>query len=387
MASIQKRVNKAGEVSYQVSVFLGFDEAGNKLRQFETVHGTKKEAKAVAAKLEEARAQGRIVPGRKKTMVGSLLDDLLRDYKLNGKDQEHLEEGRITKSLRPWFGAIDANKLTTKQVNGYIDKRKIDGVTNSTINRELSLVRHALKMGMLADQVARAPKIPKLKEGKARSGFLEYDEYRAMRDALPAHLKPVLTIAFYTGMRKGEILKLLWDQVDLLERVITLNPGETKNKEGRLLPLDGELLETIRMQRAIRDEKHPDCPWVFHWRGKRIRDFRGSWEIACKKAGLWDAARVRGKSGKRVGGPNKLVHDLRRTGVRNLVRAGVPEKVAMAISGHKTRDVFERYNILDMRDLRSAMRSVSAFHEANAKASEERIPARFQHEASGDLPQ
>jgi integrase len=384
MASIQKRINKAGEVSYLVTVFLGFDEAGNKLRHHETVHGSKNDAKIVAGKLEEARRNGRVVTTH--TTIAMLFDDLLRDYKLNGKDQDHLEEGRIRTNLRPWFDAIDANKLTTMQVNAYIDKRKTDGVTNSTINRELSLVRHALKMGMATDppKVVRAPRIPKLKEGKARSGFLEYDEYRAMRDALPEHLKPILTIAFYTGMRKGEILKLRWEQVDLLECVIRLNPGETKNKDGRLLPLDGELLETIRMQRAIRDAKYPDCPWVFHWRGKRIHDFRGSWEVACKKAGLWDAARVRGK---KVGGPTKLVHDLRRTGVRNLVRAGVPEKVAMAISGHKTRDVFERYNILDMRDLRSAMRNVSAYHEANAAKTSEQIPTGFQHEAPGTVRQ
>jgi integrase len=157
-------------------------------------------------------------------------------------------------------------------------------------------LRHSLKLGMAENppKVARAPKIAKLAENNVRKGFFGQDEYKAMRDALPAHVSPVLTLAYYTGMRKGEMLNLRWEQVDLVENVIRLETGETKNGESREVALDGELLETIRMQRSIRDAQHPTCEWVFFSdRGKQIQDFRGAWERACKKVGLWDPTKER----------------------------------------------------------------------------------------------
>jgi hypothetical protein len=118
----------------------------------------------------------------------------------------------------------------------------------------------------------------------------------------------------------------------------------TKNDEGRNLPLVPELFETLSIQWSIRNVRFPECPWVFFRRGKRIRDFQGAWEIACEAAKLVDAE----------GNPTRIFHDLRRTGVRNLIRAGIPERVAMVISGHKSRSVFERYNIVRERDLQEA---------------------------------
>jgi len=102
-----------------------------------------------------------------------------------------------------------------------------------------------------------------------------------------------------------------------------------------VLPLKGELLEVI--ERA-RDKRLIGCPFMFHRNGKRIGDFRKSWRNACK------AAKLNGQ----------LIHDFRRTAVRNLVSAGVPEGVAMKLSGHKTRSVFERYNIVNEADLLEA---------------------------------
>ena len=196
------------------------------------------------------------------------------------------------------------------------------------------------------------PPFPKrLRENNVRKGFFEREEFVAVRTALPDEIKPVVTFAYWTGCRKGEILDLQWPQVDLGDRVIRLEPGETKNDEPRIIPLADELYHMLCMQKAIRDQKWPACPWVFFRRGDRIKDFRKAWETACKTAGLVDDS----------GDPAKLFHDLRRTGVRNLVRAGVPERVAMAISGHKTRSVFDRYNIVSERDLHEAARRLNDY--------------------------
>ncbi len=106
------------------------------------------------------------------------------------------------------------------------------------------------------------------------------------------------------------------------------------------------------MQRSIRDAKYPNCPWVFFSEGgKKIGSFRRAWATACQQAGLVTEG----------GDPARLFHDLRRSGVRNLIRAGVPEVLAIRISGHKTRAIFDRYNIVSERDLKDAARKLEAY--------------------------
>jgi len=183
-------------------------------------------------------------------------------------------------------------------------------------------------------------------------------------------VKPIVTFAFWTGCRKGEILSLIWPQVDLIERVVRLEPGETKNDEARVIPLVDELYEMLAMQKAARDLKWPECPWVFSRCGRKIKNFRRAWDQACKAAGIIDEN----------GDPARLFHDLRRTGVRNLIRAGVPERVAMMISGHKTRSVFDRYNIVSERDLHEAGRRLNAYiRERESQSGDDKATPRRKH--------
>jgi len=173
-----------------------------------------------------------------------------------------------------------------------------------------------------------------------RTGFLEYGEFLALRDALPEYLKGYVTFAYKTGCRKSECINLTWQQVNLHERTVTLNPGTTKNDEGRTICLDDELVEVFTRQWENRKKAKKILPYVFpNFNGTaKIGNFIFAWKAACKKAGIG----------------HKLIHDCRRSAVRNLVRSGVPERVAMMISGHKTRSVFERYNIVSAEDLKQA---------------------------------
>jgi len=285
--------------------------------------------------------------------MGELFDDILRDYRINDKSVDWCSIV-VEKHLRPFFGGMKCASLTSAAVERYVEHRLAQGVKTSTINREFSILRRSLNLGKQATppKVVKAPKITNMKEGPPRQGFFEHDQYTAMLRELPEHLGPVLTFAYYTGCRKGEVLALRWNQVDLAEGTVRLNPGETKNDEGRIISMTDELHETLALCRQKRDELYPDSPLVFSRAGEPIRTFYDHWRKACKLAGLWDEETNRS---------GRLLHDARRTGARNLVRAGVPERVVMAIGGWKTRSVFDRYNIVDERDIKDAGRKLSAY--------------------------
>ena len=339
---------------------------------------SKNEKKAIdLLKLREGEIlQGRF-PGLKveKVRYEELKEDLLNDYKVNGKKSL----GRLERSLKhldDFFKGFRVIGITTDKARGYILQRQEEGAENATINRELAALKRMLNLArqMTPPKVVNMPYIPHLAENNVRQGYFEHSEYLALKKALPSYLRPVVTLAYHTGMRKEEILGLQWLQVDLMEGKINLKPQDTKNNEARVIYMEGELLGTINFQRVLRDQKFPKCSWVFFGENEdRIKDFRGSWDTACIEAGLCDPLTdeegkpVMDKEKKPVLIPNKLFHDFRRTAVRNMVRAGVPERVAMMISGHKTRSVFERYNIVNENDLKLASKRVKEYHLERVK--------------------
>ena len=178
-----------------------------------------------------------------------------------------------------------------------------------------------------------------------RQGFFEPDQFRDVRARLDVSLRPVVTFAYLTGWRiPSEVLTLQWSQIDRQAKTIRLEPGSTKNTEGRTFPYDllpelDELIEEQWQERERLAASATICPHVFHRHGAPVRYFYKAWRTACEDAGV----------------PGKIPHDFRRTAVRNLVRAGVSERTAMLLTGHKTRSVFDRYDIVNEQDLRDAV--------------------------------
>jgi len=227
------------------------------------------------------------------------------------------------------------------------------------------------------------PYIPMLKESAPRSGFFEPAEYDALYRALPDYLRLPLALGFFTGMRKAEVLGLKWEQVNFLDGCIRLNAGETKSGEGRTIPVVPQLRTLLIEQRR---RAQPDCPYVCFRLDRKghaiqIGSFRKVWENRCVKIGLGTVEPAMSTTGEPLyaipRGPRskpkakmvyvgKLFHDLRRSAVRNLVRSGTSEKVAMKISGHATRSVFDRYNIVSQDDIADAGRKLAAFHDSKS---------------------
>lgn len=317
--------------------------------------GTDKETVAKhALKLREGDvAAGRPVsPKAGKVRVEELLDDLVTEYQAN--DRRSLDGvTRIVTRLKTAFGHRRAHDLTTADVQRYVvDRQTVPGpeeagAANATINRELAALKRAFNLAVKGEKILRKPHVPMLAEHNIRTGFLGEIEYLALREALPAPLNHMLAFAYVYGWRKSEVLGLTWDRVDLRAGTVRLDPGTTKNRKGRTVVLTEDLRALLgrlwEATRRLATERGAAIPWVFHRDGDPVKDFRGAWETGCKTAGV----------------PALLFHDLRRSAVRRMERAGVPRSVAMKLTGHKTEAVYLRYDIVSEADLSEASKKLS----------------------------
>jgi integrase len=285
-----------------------------------------------------------------KVTVDSLYDVLLADYRINEKTVEWAE--RVWRvHLKTFFGGMQAKNVGTDTLSRYIESRRKESAANGTINRELSLLQRSFMLAYESQprKVAHPLRFHRLAESKPRQGFIEQKQY----DALAANcsdlfMRTMLALAYSFGFRKAELLTLEVSDVNLLAGTLQLR--DSKNGEPRKVSLTRD---TRNLLTACCAGKSVDHAVFTRGSGNDVKDFRVTWDKITLAAGC----------------SGLLFHDLRRSAVRNMVRAGIPEVVCMKVSGHKTRNVFDRYNITSERDLADAARKIE-ISQRQAKVAE-----------------
>ena len=318
------------------------DGHGKEIRESAKTNDESKAGKLLEFRLKQvgkAQLDGApfTIPKARRMTVDQVLAEFETHYRLHKTWNEKLHS--TWKIVKERFGLMRVEHVSKAILESYQLECRKENFANATTNRRVGLLLRAIKLAEL-----QPPKIKKLPELNARQGFFEVWEVRRVLANLPRDIADATLFAYLSAWRRAEIFGLLWS--DVTGDIISLSAERSKNREARKLVLTGELLELIEHRRKLMAG-----PLIFHQNGEPIGDFRKTWKTACRLAGV----------------PGKLFHDLRRSAVRNMVRAGTPERVAMSQSGHKTRAVFDRYNITSETDLRAAAERTEAYLKATAE--------------------
>jgi integrase len=346
---------KRGRTKYEIK----YVKDGKWISEATGTSDEKEAAKILQDRETDIRRGLPLAAGVGKIRFDQAADNLKAEYRLNGRRSLGDLETTIEEHLRPAFGGRRMASITAADARQYADEKVAAGYQAATVNKHLAALIRMFSVAVKDGALLYQPRISKLTLNNARQGFFERDEFDRVLAALPAWMRAPLEFAYCTGWRvQSEVLPLEWRNVDERGGIIRLDPGTTKNGDGRTFPYDvlpdlAQLLARLKRESVARQQRTKViCPWLFHNDGRPLahesgwasHEFRDAWRAAVKVAGC----------------PDRIPHDLRRTAVRNLVRAGVPEKTAMTLTGHKTRSVFDRYDIVNEADLRAAVTRLAA---------------------------
>jgi integrase len=353
------RIYQRGDVWW-----IQYSHNGEKHR--ESSESTKRPvAVALLKRRQEEAGKGRPIEDAEKVKLSELKALIDADYELQG----HRSTKRLDQSWAhhvEFFGEMEkAINITAPRLALYVKRRIDEDAAPSTVRNELSALKRAFNLARKTGTLLpnECPTFPTISPSNARKGFFERDEHERVRAALPSDEGDVAEFLYWTGWRKSEVLGLRWSNVDENARVIRIDT--TKNDESRTLPYGQlpDLFRLIQRRRKITnaEQKKRDkvVTHVFHRKGEPIAYFRRSWITACIAAGL--GVEEKDKAGNVIDRRAfRIPHDYRRSAARNLSRAGVPERVIMAVCGWKTRSVFDRYNIVNEADISAGLAKLAA---------------------------
>jgi len=321
--------------------------------------------------------QGLVVQGREREALPkrATFDELAQDYwtAQENKGLRSLWQSKISfDRARAYFKGWRAVNVTGPEIEKFLKFRRGQPTqygrppSPDTLRRDLHVLRAILFMGWENDKILKMPKIPVRPKQVKRKGFFRPEEFGRLLSELPDYVRPLVHLAYVTGMRRAELLDLAWagaeaedpsGYLDLSDGLIQLH--RTKSCEHRIVPLTPDLIEIFQNRRADLDALAPSFPYVFFrvegLRVRRILNFTGAWKTALGRAGLPDDRRL---------------HDLRRSAVRNLNLAGVDRASGMAIVGHKTQEIHADYDQRDEQDYREAMMRLTAHNSGTQRKAD-----------------
>jgi len=364
--------------------FFEFTWQGKRIRK-STRQGNRESAETIASLFRSDLAEQRFGLEAPKPVVpvNELLDGVQKQYerraRANGETDISNQNSALLRVARRDFGSKMTSEITAKAIEAYQDREQARGKAAATINRRTEVLKHAfLRDGR------PFPKFDKLsEEGNAREGFLDATQLDRLTSHLPEDVADFTRFAFVTAMRRSEIASLTWSNV--VENEIRLRALDAKIKKARKVIIAGELVPLMERRRAARVFTTTDgiqalSSFIFHrGDGLPIGEFKKSWASACVAAGLGvmrcpkcgaeGAAKWCEGCKRETRYRGQIFHDLRRSGVRRLIRAGVPQSVCMSISGHKGVSTFTRYNITDTKDVENAMLCLQDYDNKTRQAS------------------
>lgn len=287
-------------------------------------------------------------------LMGLVLADYRRHRRKTLSDAE--EKARFWIKLA---GSVRASLVTGNQLTAWADEWSAQGLANSTINNYMNKLLKGYALAKSADPplLFTAPRWKALKPAPPRSGWMEWQTFAAIRGEVPTWDRVPITLAYWTGMRSGEVKALRWEQFTFYHRTervsFSLSGEQTKTSQLRTIIWTGDLFAVLQDWYRYSQDVYPQCPWVCHRNGKKLGTYDTAWKSACVKLGLATGTWVKGR-GYWTDYHGPLLHDFRRTAARNLDRAGVSRDIARKITGHKTDSMYTRYNIVDDEDLAEA---------------------------------
>lgn len=334
---------------------LRYRHNGHKIEESTKTGDERKARRLLRDRLRTAGTPDFLGPQAERVSWADLKAGILYDYTVTRKNRSTRRLGQSLAHLEAVFGTDKALAITDERVAQYIGDRLTEGAKPATVNRDLAALRRMFRLNKLVRR--SCPDIRLLDESdNVREGFIEPADFEAFLTALrergASDMADAAEFAYLSLWRRENVLGLVWPHVGfrrdaagaILGAVIRLPHVNTKNKKPLTLVVgdQGRLLDLLRRRFA---RARDSCPYVFHCDGRRLRHFRVAWRTAAEAVGL----------------PGLLFHDLRRSGARNLRRAGLPESVIMRMGGWKTRAMLLRYDITDESDLAAAASAYDAF--------------------------